>query len=109
MRCAGIASEPSGPFYKPPKPIETRYPAVLSVRDLASGFVVANLSVPSMQLIHIADALAVLFEQHGPPLVLKSDTEILSAQQNLRTLRVRSSSCKRKKVQGLQNFCAFSS
>jgi transposase InsO family protein len=60
-------------FYKPPKPIDNQYPAVLAVRDLASGFVLANLPVPSMELIHVADALSVLFEQHGPPLVLKSD------------------------------------
>jgi hypothetical protein len=46
---------------------------VLAVRDLASGLVLANLPVPSMELIHVADALSVLFEQHGPPLVLKSD------------------------------------
>lgn len=60
-------------FYKPPKPVDGIYPAVLSVRDLASGFVLANLPVPSIELIHVADALAVLFEQYTPPLVLKSD------------------------------------
>ncbi|NJO56015.1 MAG: transposase family protein, partial [Rhodospirillales bacterium] len=60
-------------FYHPPKPVDNRYPAVLCVRDLASGYVLLNLPVPNMELVHVADALTSLFARHGPPLVLKSD------------------------------------
>jgi transposase InsO family protein len=46
---------------------------LLAVRDLASGYQLAWLAVPDEAAVTAAAALAALFREHGPPLVLKSD------------------------------------
>jgi transposase InsO family protein len=56
-----------------PRPIDGIYPAILSVRDLSSGYQLAWLPVPDMEASSTALVLATLFAEHGPPLVLKSD------------------------------------
>jgi hypothetical protein len=60
-------------FSDPPFPIDTQYPYFFVVRDLASGNVLLALPTPSKELHHVTDALAMLFKQYGPPLVLKAD------------------------------------
>jgi transposase InsO family protein len=57
----------------PPRPIDGAYPAILAVRDLASGSQLAWLPVPAEQARSTAVVLTTLFAEHGPPLVLKSD------------------------------------
>jgi hypothetical protein len=62
-------------FTQPPQPIDSKYPYVFLVRDLASGAQVLAQPVPSRELHHVIAALRVLFIQMGAPLVLKSDNE----------------------------------
>jgi transposase InsO family protein len=54
-------------------PIDGRYDAVLSVRDLASTRQLATLPADEQTARVAAGALRGLFAAHGPPLVLKSD------------------------------------
>jgi transposase InsO family protein len=60
-------------FAWPPQPIEGRYPRLLSVRDLASGYHLVWRPAPDETGETAAGVLAGLFAEHGPPLVLKSD------------------------------------
>ena len=59
--------------YQPTLPVDAIYPFVFIVRDLATGNQLLALPVPSKELSHVVDALTALFNQHGAPLVLKSD------------------------------------
>ena len=56
-----------------PCPIDGVYPAILAVRDLASGCQLAWLPVPDMEAASTALVLATLFAEHGSPLLIKSD------------------------------------
>ena len=56
-----------------PRPIDGVYPAILAVRDLASGCQLAWLPVPDMEAASTALVLATLFAEHGAPLLIKSD------------------------------------
>jgi hypothetical protein len=58
---------------KPPRPVDGLYPAVLAVRDLASGMVLDWFPVPDETAETTRDALFALFVEFWPPLVLKSD------------------------------------
>ena len=58
---------------EPPRAVDARYPYVLAVRDLASGFQLQSLPVETKGASEVVQALESLFKQHGPPLVLKSD------------------------------------
>jgi transposase InsO family protein len=60
-------------FAEPPQPVEGAFARLLAVRDLASGYQLLWLPVPDESSAAAAAALASLFRQHGPPLVLKSD------------------------------------
>ena len=60
-------------YAEPPTPIDGRYRALFSVRDLASGKQLAWLPVAAATADEAAAALEALFLEHGPPLVLKSD------------------------------------
>ncbi len=60
-------------YAEPPTPIDGRYRALFSVRDLTSGRQLAWLPVPEATAEQAAAALESLFCEHGPPLVLKSD------------------------------------
>jgi transposase InsO family protein len=60
-------------FSEPPLPIEGRYPRLLAVRDLASGYQLLWLPVADETAHTACDGLHALFRQHGAPLVLKSD------------------------------------
>jgi len=60
-------------FSEAPSPIEGVDPYLLAVRDLASGQQLLWLPVASPDAEHTIEALAWLFAQHGPPLVLKTD------------------------------------
>ena len=62
-------------FAKPPQPVDGIYPYIFLVRDLASGNLLLSLPVPSREIKHVIAALASLFAQYDPPLVLKSDNE----------------------------------
>jgi transposase InsO family protein len=59
-------------YTEPPEPIDGRYAAAVSVRDLASGFELAWRPVAPTADAAIA-VLTTLFRDYGPPLVLKSD------------------------------------
>jgi hypothetical protein len=56
-----------------PAPIDGVYKKLLLVRDLASGFQLLALPVRTGDAAPVIAALAGLFANHGPPLVLKSD------------------------------------
>ena len=58
---------------KPPTPVDGIYPAVLAVRDLASGMTLDWLPVPDETAATTRGALQALFVEFGAPLVLKSD------------------------------------
>jgi transposase InsO family protein len=57
----------------PPTPIDGQYPAVLTVRDLASGCTLAAQAVASEDAASTIHVLRALIAQHGAPLVLKAD------------------------------------
>mgnify|MGYP002623386377 CR=1 FL=1 len=59
--------------YDPPSTIDGAYRAVLAVRDLASGMQLAWAPVADPTAETTAVVLAMLFSEHGAPLVLKSD------------------------------------
>lgn len=60
-------------FAEPPAPVDSCFPYLLAVRDLASHFQLLWLPVADETAETAIAALRVLFQQHGPPLVLKSD------------------------------------
>src|SRR5262249_37199009 len=60
-------------FSWPPHPVEGRYPRMLSVRDLASGYQLCWRPVSGETAEVAAGVLAGPFIEHGPPLVLKTD------------------------------------
>lgn len=60
---------------QPPKPVDGIYRYVLVVRDLATGMQLAALPSLTREASVTAGLLGVLFDLHGPPLVLKSDNE----------------------------------
>jgi hypothetical protein len=60
-------------FAQPPAPVDGVFTRLLAVRDLASGLQLLWLPVEAETADAAADALAALFAEHGPPLVLKSD------------------------------------
>jgi transposase InsO family protein len=57
----------------PPEPIDDRLPAILCVRDLASGMLLAWQPVPDETAATTIAVVKSLFAEHGPPLVIKSD------------------------------------
>ena len=54
-------------------PIDGVYPFLLVVRDLATGYQIATMPCWSATADHVVALLTALIEQHGAPLVLKSD------------------------------------
>jgi transposase InsO family protein len=60
-------------FAEPPTPIEGSQGYLLAVRDLATGMPLLWRPYEAATAGNAADALAGLFAEHGPPLVLKSD------------------------------------
>jgi transposase InsO family protein len=60
-------------YAAPPRPVDGRYTAVVSIRDLASGLELAWLPVDAATAEATIAVLAALFREYGPPLVLKSD------------------------------------
>jgi integrase-like protein len=58
---------------RPPALVEGVFARVLVVRDLASGFQLANEAAARESAVHVAGVLERLFEEHGAPLALKSD------------------------------------
>jgi hypothetical protein len=58
---------------EPPHPIDGVYPAILSVRDLASGMQLAWREVPDETADTTITVLASLLKEHGRPLVIKTD------------------------------------
>lgn len=77
-------------YAEPPTPIDGVYPALASVRDLASGKQLAWLPVSQATAEQAAACLEALFHEHGPPLVLKSDNgSPFTAEQTVALLRRR--------------------
>ena len=60
-------------FSHPPHLIDGVFPAILSVRDLASHQQLLWLAVGHEDAATVVEALADLFATHGPPLVMKCD------------------------------------
>jgi transposase InsO family protein len=60
-------------FKEPREPLEGRYTAILSVRDLASRYQLAWQPVEEAAAQQVQDVYARLFSEQGPPLVMKSD------------------------------------
>ena len=60
-------------YKEAPAPVDGVFPAILSVRDLASHNAVLALPVEHATARATADALVALFSEHGAPLVMKSD------------------------------------
>ena len=60
-------------FAEPPTPIDGSHGYLLAVRDLATGMPLLWRPYEAATASNAADALAGLFAEHGPPLVLKSD------------------------------------
>lgn len=63
----------SAGYTEPPAPIDGLYPNILSFRDLASSLQLLAWPVPSASSEYALRALLLLFELHGPPLVIKTD------------------------------------
>ena len=57
----------------PDRPVDGRYPYILSVRDLASHYQLAWQPVPDVGADTTAAVLSSLIWEHGPPWVLKTD------------------------------------
>jgi len=60
------------PHAEPPRLIDGRWPYLVAVRDLPSGYQLAWLPVLDQSAESTIDALQWLLPEHGPPLVLKS-------------------------------------
>jgi transposase InsO family protein len=60
-------------FTGPRPAVDGRYPYLLAVRDLASGYQLLWRPVEAATGAAARDALAALFAEYGPPLVLKCD------------------------------------
>ena len=60
-------------FTEAPRPIDGRYPYLLAVRDLSSGYQLLWLPVSDLRSAGVEPALAALFAVQGVPLVLKMD------------------------------------
>lgn len=60
-------------YKQPPALVDGFYPAILSVRDLASHNSLVAQPVTGATARSTADALTALFSEHGAPLVMKSD------------------------------------
>ena len=60
-------------FAEPPVPVDGMYKYILVARDLASGKQLLALSAPRCDAETVIAALAALFLEHGPPLVIKWD------------------------------------
>jgi hypothetical protein len=60
-------------FKTPPTPVDGLYPAILVVRDLASGMLLLARPVPEATAEAVAGELEALVLEHGAPLVLKAD------------------------------------
>ena len=58
---------------EPPRLIDGQYKCLLAVRDLASHCQLGWLPVPAANAETTCAALAALFVEHGPPLVINSD------------------------------------
>jgi transposase InsO family protein len=56
-----------------PEPIDGEFPYILNVRDLASGQVLGWIPVAAADAQTTLRLVERLFQEHGPPLVLKSD------------------------------------
>ncbi len=60
-------------FHEPSKRVDGIYPAILAVRDLATGQQLAWLPVRDMTAGEVVLALRTLFAVHGAPLLIKKD------------------------------------
>ena len=60
-------------FMDPPTPVDGMYDNILVARDLSSGKLLLALSAPRCDAKTVIDALAALFVEHGPPLLIKWD------------------------------------
>jgi transposase InsO family protein len=60
-------------FTDPPLPVEGKYPKILAIRDLASGYMLLTLPCPDATEEAVKDALEALLKEVDAPLVLKTD------------------------------------
>jgi transposase-like protein len=62
-------------FTAPPKPIDGMFHCIFAVRDLGSGKTLVWLPLKDKMGKRVRDTLAMLFDLHGAPLVVKSDND----------------------------------
>lgn len=60
-------------FTQPPRPVDGEYGQILVVRELGSSKLLLSLPVADAKGETVCAALRALFQEHGAPLVLKSD------------------------------------
>jgi len=60
-------------FTDPPMPVEGKYPKILVIRDLASGYMLLALPCLDATEAAVKDALVALLREADAPLVLKTD------------------------------------
>lgn len=73
LRWNNVGSVWAMDFTEAPDPIDGDQPYIFAVRDLASGMQLLSLPTRDQTAQTVMDALACLFVEHGPPLVMKSD------------------------------------
>lgn len=73
-------------FTQPDCPVDGQFNRVLVVRDLASGYVLLTQPCVSENSAVVLASLGTLFQQHGAPLVLKSDNGSAFGEQGVQAL-----------------------
>ena len=59
--------------WQPMLPVDDRYPYILDVRDLASGYIIESMPLEQATVELVGGTLERLYETIGPPLVIKCD------------------------------------
>lgn len=73
LRWKGVGRVWAMDFTDPPTPVEGKYPKILAVRDLSSGYMLLTLPCPDATEAMVKDALTALLKEVDAPLVLKTD------------------------------------
>jgi transposase InsO family protein len=73
LRWKGVGRVWAMDFTDPPRPVEGKYPKILAIRDLASGYMLLTLPCPDATEATVKDALTAILKEVDAPLVLKTD------------------------------------
>src|SRR5580658_3971331 len=69
--------------WQPALPIDDRYPYILDVRDLASGYIIESMPLEQATVELVGGTLERLYETIGPPLVINATTAASSSGRDL--------------------------